>query len=443
MTQTDLIIIGSGPGGYQAAAYAAQHGLQVVIAEEGFVGGTCLNCGCIPTKALIHDAEKGTGVPNEGTELLKAAIQRKDRIITTMRSGVEALLGQPGITQVQGHASFLAPSTVKVGEAVFTAKDVIIATGSQAKMPSAEGLSPDDIQANPHVLTSEELLSQTTLPHHLCIVGAGVIGLEMASVFRAMGSEVTIIEFMKECLPAMDQEIARRLRKALEKRGVTFHMGCGLQRVDADTVTYSNLKKGTSETLQADSILVATGRKANVDGLSLENTTVEVGKRGIVIDDNMQTTCQHVYAIGDVNGRQMLAHAATFQGYRAVNHILGKTDHIRLDVMPAAVFTHPEVASVGLTEDHCKQQGINHSAHKAIYRANGRAQAVEATDGLLKLICDGDGKIVGAHALGQDASWLIQEVASLMNFDVTLDRLTEIVHIHPTLGEILLDAASH
>ncbi len=443
MTQTDLIIIGSGPGGYQAAAYAAQHGLQVVIAEEGFAGGTCLNCGCIPTKALIHDAEKGTGVPNEGTELLKAAIQRKDRIITTMRSGVEALLGQPGITQVQGHASFLAPSTVKVGEAVFTAKDVIIATGSQAKMPSAEGLSPDDIQANPHVLTSEELLSQTTLPHHLCIVGAGVIGLEMASVFRAMGSEVTIIEFMKECLPAMDQEIARRLRKALEKRGVTFHMGCGLQRVDADTVTYSNLKKGTSETLQADSILVATGRKANVDGLSLENTTVEVGKRGIVIDDNMQTTCQHVYAIGDVNGRQMLAHAATFQGYRAVNHILGKTDHIRLDVMPAAVFTHPEVASVGLTEDHCKQQGINHSAHKAIYRANGRAQAVEATDGLLKLICDGDGKIVGAHALGQDASWLIQEVASLMNFDVTLDRLTEIVHIHPTLGEILLDAASH
>ncbi len=443
MTQTDLIIIGSGPGGYQAAAYAAQHGLQVVIAEEGFVGGTCLNCGCIPTKALIHDAEKGTGVPDEGTELLKAAIQRKDRIITTMRSGVEALLGQPGITQVQGHASFLAPSTVKVGEAVFTAKDVIIATGSQAKMPSAEGLSPDDIQANPHVLTSEELLSQTTLPHHLCIVGAGVIGLEMASVFRAMGSEVTIIEFMKECLPAMDQEIARRLRKALEKRGVTFHMGCGLQRVDADTVTYSNLKKGTSETLQADSILVATGRKANVDGLSLENTTVEVGKRGIVIDDNMQTTCQHVYAIGDVNGRQMLAHAATFQGYRAVNHILGKTDHIRLDVMPAAVFTHPEVASVGLTEDHCKQQGINHSAHKAIYRANGRAQAVEATDGLLKLICDGDGKIVGAHALGQDASWLIQEVASLMNFDVTLDRLTEIVHIHPTLGEILLDAASH
>lgn len=443
MTQTDLIIIGSGPGGYQAAAYAAQHGLQVVIAEEGFVGGTCLNCGCIPTKALIHDAEKGTGVLDKGAELLEAAIQRKVQIITTMRSGVEALLGQSGITRVQGHASFLAPSTVKVGEAVFTAKDVIIATGSQAKTPPAEGLSPDDIQANPHVLTSEELLSQTTLPHRLCIVGAGVIGLEMASVFRAMGSEVTIIEFMKECLPSMDQEIARRLRKALEKRGVTFHMGCGLQRVDGNTVTYSNLKKGTSETLQADSILVATGRQANVHGLSLENTTVEVGKRGIVVDDNMQTTCQHVYAIGDVNGRQMLAHAATFQGYRAVNHILGKTDHIRLDVMPAAVFTHPEVASVGLTEDHCKQQGVDYSAHKAIYRANGRAQAVEATDGLLKLICDGDGKIVGAHALGQDASWLIQEVASLMNFDVTLDRLTEIVHIHPTLGEILLDAASH
>lgn len=443
MTQTDLIIIGSGPGGYQAAAYAARQGLQVVIAEEGFAGGTCLNCGCIPTKALIHDAGKATGEPAEGATLLQAAIQRKDRLIATMRSGVEALLHQPGITWVQGHASFINANTVKVGEAAFTAKDVIIATGSHAKMPPVKGLSPDEVRANPHVVTSEALLSQTAMPHRLCIVGAGVIGLEMASVFQSLGSEVIIIEFMKECLPAMDQEIARRLRKALEKQGVTFHIGCGLQRVDGDTVTFSNLKKGTSETLQADCILIATGRQANVHGLCLDNTSVEVGKHGIVVDDNMQTACPHVYAIGDVNGRQMLAHAATFQGYRAVNHILGKADNIRLDIMPAAVFTHPEVASVGLTEDQCKQQSLSCSVHKAIYRANGRAQAVEATDGLLKLVCDCNGKVIGAHALGLDASWLIQEVASLMNFDVTLDRLAEIVHIHPTLGEIILDAASH
>ncbi len=443
MTQTDLIIIGSGPGGYQAAAYAARQGLQVVIAEEGFAGGTCLNCGCIPTKALIHDAEKATGAPTEGAALLQAAIQRKEQLITTMRAGVEALLHQPGITWVKGHASFLDAHTVKVGETEFAAKDIIIATGSHAKMPPVEGLSPDEVQANPHVVTSEVLLSQTVLPQRLCIIGAGVIGLEMASVFRSLGSEVVIIEFMKECLPAMDPKIARRLRKALEKQGVTFHMGCALQQVNGDAVTFSNLKKGTSETLQADCILVATGRQANIDGLGLENIPVEVAKRGIVVDDNMLTTCPHVYAIGDVNGRQMLAHAATFQGYRAVNNILGKTDHIRLDIMPAAVFTHPEVASVGLTEDQCKQQALDYSVHKAIYRANGRAQAVEASEGLLKLVCDNGGKVIGAHALGQDASWLIQEVASLMNFDVTRDRLAEIVHIHPTLGEIILDAASH
>ncbi len=443
MTHTDLIIIGSGPGGYQAAAYAARQGLQVVIAEERLAGGTCLNCGCIPTKALVHDAEKATGNPTEGAALLQAAIHRKDQLISALRSGVEALLHQPAITSIQGHASFLTPNTVKIGDTVYTAKDVIIATGSRAKMPPVEGLSPDEVLANPHVLTSEELLSQTVLPHHLCIVGAGVIGLEMASVFRAMGSEVTVIEFMKECLPAIDQEIARRLRKALEKRGVTFHMGCSLQRIDRDNVTYSNLKKGTSETLQADCILVATGRQANVEGLGLENISVNLDKRGIEVDDNMQTASPHIYAIGDVNGRQMLAHAATFQGYRAVNHILGKTDHIRFDIMPAAVFTQPEVASVGLTEDICKQQGNDFSVHKAIYRANGRAQAAEATDGLLKLVCDSKGKIVGAHALGQDAAWLVQEAASLMNLDVTLDRLAEIVHIHPTLAEILLDAASH
>lgn len=443
MTQTDLIIIGSGPGGYQAAAYAARNGLQVVIAEEGPAGGTCLNCGCIPTKALIHDAGKATGNPEEGASLLEAAIQRKDQLVAAMRAGVEALLRQPAITWAQGHASFLSPNTIQVGEATFTAHDIIIATGSHAKMPPAEGLLPEELRANPHIVTSEELLARTALPQRLCVVGAGVIGLEMASVFQSLGSQVCVIEYLKECLPAMDQEIARRLRKALEKQGVTFHMACGLQRVEDDQVTYANLKKGSSETLQADCILVATGRQANTEGLGLDNTTVSVGKRGIAVDDNMQTSCPHVYAIGDVNGRQMLAHAATFQGYRAVNHILGKTDRIRLDIMPAAVFTHPEVASVGLSDDQCKQQGLASTVHKAIYRANGRAQATEATDGLLKLVCDGNGKVVGAHALGQDAAWLIQEVASLMNFDVTLDRLAEIVHIHPTLGEILLDAASH
>lgn len=443
MIQTDLIIIGSGPGGYEAAAFAAKHGLQVVIAEEAFAGGTCLNCGCIPTKALIHDAEKAVAAPNEGAMRLAAAIDRKNQVIDGLRKGIEALLGQPSITFLHGHASLVDANTVAVGEETVKAKDILIATGSKAKMPPVSGLSPDEIRANPRVVTSEELLNLSTPPQHLCIVGAGVIGLEMASVFRAFGSKVTIIEFMKECLPTMDQELARRLRKSMEKQGIVFNLGCGLQQVDGDKVTYQNVKKGTSETIEADCILVATGRQANVEGLGLENTSIEVVRRGIEVDDNMQTTVPHIYAIGDVNGRQMLAHAATFQGFHAINHILGKTDNIRLNIMPAAVFTHPEIASVGLTEDKCKEMGIACAVRKSLYRANGRAQASEATDGLLKLVCDDQGKLIGCHALGQEASWMVQEVATLMNFDATADRLAEIVHIHPTLSEILLNAASH
>lgn len=374
---------------------------------------------------------------------LAAAIDRKNQVIDGLRKGIEALLGQPSITFLHGHASLVDANTVAVGEETVKAKDILIATGSKAKMPPVSGLSPDEIRANPRVVTSEELLNLSTPPQHLCIVGAGVIGLEMASVFRAFGSKVTIIEFMKECLPPMDQELARRLRKSMEKQGIVFHLGCGLQQVDGDKVTYQNVKKGTSETIEADCILVATGRQANVEGLGLENTSIEVGRRGIEVDDNMQTTVPHIYAIGDVNGRQMLAHAATFQGFHAINHILGKTDNIRLNIMPAAVFTHPEIASVGLTEDKCKEMGIACAVRKSLYRANGRAQASEATDGLLKLVCDDQGKLIGCHALGQEASWMVQEVATLMNFDATADRLAEIVHIHPTLSEILLNAASH
>ncbi len=442
MKQTDLIIIGSGPGGYQAAAYAARQGLRVVIAEENLVGGTCLNSGCIPTKALIHDVEKASG-KEDGSSLLERAMLRKDQLVAGMRTGVGNILHHPDISFVHGKASFLDNTTIQVGEETFSADNCIIATGSKAKMPHVEGLGAKELQDNPHVVTSAQLLGQASLPQRLCIIGAGVIGLEMATIFQALGSTVAIVEFQKECLPAMDQEIARRLRKAMEKRGVAFHLGCALQKVEGGTATFKNIKKEKTETWQADRILVATGRQANVEGLGLENTTVEVGKKGIVVDEDMQTSTPHIYAIGDVNGRQMLAHAATFQGYRAVNHLLGKPDNIRLDIMPAAVFTHPEVASAGLTEEACKQQGLACTTHKATYRANGRAQAIEATEGLLKIICDDQGKLVGCHAIGQDASWLIQELSSLMNFDVTLDRLAEIVHIHPTLSEIILDAASH
>ena len=440
--KTNLVIIGSGPGGYETAAYAACQGLQVVIIEEKHAGGTCLNCGCIPTKALVHDAENALG-KDDGQALFQAAIRRKDDIVGNLRQGVEALMQQPGITFIHGHGMFKDDHTVVVDKEEIEADHIIIATGSTAKSPPIPGLGSDGQPISKYVTTSEELLARETLPQSLCIVGAGVIGMEMASVFSAFGCKVSMVEYLKECLPTMDSEIARRLRKMMEKQGIKFFLGSSVQKIDNNKVIFKDIKKDIEATVEAEAILVATGRKPYTEGLNLDRIGVETNRTGIVTNDNMQTNLNHIYAIGDVNGRQMLAHAATFQGRRAVNHILGKTDNIRLDIMPAAVFTRPEAASVGPTADFCKANNIPFTAHKAVYRANGRAQAMEQTDGLVKIILDDNDRIIACHAFGADAAAIVQEVSALMNFDVTRQQLSNIVHIHPTLSEILLDAARH
>jgi dihydrolipoamide dehydrogenase len=438
--KTDLIIIGSGPGGYETATYAARQGLQVTIIEEKNVGGTCLNCGCIPTKSLVHDAENAMDKAN-GKALFQAAIERKDSVVTNLRQGVEALMHQPGISLVHGHGTFKNNHCVVVGEESIEAEHIMIATGSTSKLPPIPGLGGDGQAISPFVVTSEELLARKELPNKLCIIGAGVIGLEMASIFSAFGSNVTVVEFLNECLPTMDAEIARRLRRMMEKQGIKFHLGSAVQSIDNNKVIFKDIKKDRVADVEADVILVATGRKPCTENLNIEKIGVETSPKGIITNENMQTNLPHIYAIGDVNGRQMLAHAATFQGYRAVNHILGKTDHIRLDIMPAAVFTHPEAASVGPTENVCKANGVPYTTQKAIYRANGRAQAIEQTDGLVKLIFDEDDRIIACHALGADAASIVQEISALMNFNITRSQLSDIIHIHPTLSEILLDAS--
>lgn len=432
--ETDLLIIGSGPGGYKAAAYAAKQGLSVTMAERGPLGGTCLNCGCIPTKSLVFDAAR----IDSGKDLQKqfaAAMDRKNCIVDNLCSGVELLMKQSGVTMIQGTAKFLDATHVQVGEETVEARDIIIATGSKAKLLPIDGLD------SPNILTSDELLSRPTLPRRLCIIGAGVIGMELASVFSAFGVQVTIVEFLKECLPTIDQEIAKRLRKIMEKRGIEFKLNAAVTRIEGDAVIYNDQKKQQEGRVEADTILMSVGRVPNVDGLNLEVTGADISPKGIVVDENMQTSSAHLYAIGDVNGRMMLAHAATFQGYRAVNHILGRQDKIDLNIIPSAVFTTPEAASVGFTEDQCKRQNISCKVYKALWRANGRAQSMEAIDGLLKLVVDDNDVIRGCHAFGADSSMLVQEIAALMNFHATRHDLAQIVHIHPTLSEILLDAA--
>ena len=446
MTTTDVIIIGSGPGGYRAAEYAAKNGLQVCIIEAGEVGGTCLNCGCIPTKCFCHDAEvmemmahaEESGISIQGPlppVNFNKILERKQQIVNQLRDGIKTLMSSPGITLIQGSAHFKDAHTVTVNGEDIRAKNIIIATGSHAKMPPIEGIDTEG------VISSTELLDIDHVPQRLCIIGAGVIGMEFASAFRSFGSKVTVVEFLKECLPTLDSDIAKRLRKTMERREIEIHLQSGVKKIEKSDngLTVSFEKKGKLLSVEADTVLVATGRAANTDNLGLDVAGVNYDRKGITVDDNMQTNVAGVYAIGDVNGRQMLAHAATFQGFHAINQILGKSDNIRFDVMPSAIFTNPEAASVGMSEDACKQQGIDFKCLKGYYRANGKALAINASEGLVKVICNSEGLIIGCHIYGAHASDLVQEISSLMNRNTTIAEFKDIIHIHPTLSEILQD----
>ena len=457
---SDLIIIGAGPGGYRAAEYAAKQGLKVTIFEGDNVGGTCLNVGCIPTKTYVHSTS------------FAEARERMATVVSQLRAGVEGILSHPNITLIREKASFVNhgdcdSSDAKImgtfpvilaGNETYAAKNIIIATGSETKWLPIAGI--DD----PRVVDSTGLLNLETLPKRLVIIGAGVIGMEFASVFRRFGSEVTVIEFLKECLPALDSDIAKRLRKQMEKEGITFHMQCAVKQIADGEVFFEN-KKGQTESVEADVILMATGRKPRTEGLNLETLGITLAPNGAIpVDDSYQIATvpdgspSGVYAIGDVNGRQMLAHAAEMQAVRAVNHILGKTDNIRFDIMPAAIFTSPEAACVGPTEDQLKAglvvsgfpagapksaDGATYECRKAFWRANGKALAMDATEGMLKLFIappsqGGDGSLIlGCHAYGAHSADIVQEVAALMCRDTTIEQLRDIIHIHPTLGEIL------
>ena len=407
MEKVDLIIIGAGPGGYRAAEYAAKQGLKVAIFEGSEVGGTCLNVGCIPTKTYVHSAT------------FEEARERMAAVVSQLRQGVEGILSHPNIKLVREKGVFTDAHTV--GD--YTADKIIIATGSETKWLPIKGVDTD-----PRVVDSTGLLQLDTLPKRLAIIGAGVIGMEFASVFNRFGSEVTVIEYLKECLPALDSDISKRLRKYIEKQGITFKMKTAVENI-AD--------------IDADVVLMATGRKSRVQA-DFAYAGIEYDERkGITVDGNFKTTVNGIYAIGDVNGKQMLAHAAEMQAVHAVNHILGKKDAIRFDIMPAAIFTTPEAACVGPTEDQLKEQGCTYECRKAFWRANGKAMTMNETEGMLKLFSEPDaGRILGCHAFGAHSADIIQEVSSLMCRDTTVAQLRDMVHIHPTLGEILSEACS-
>ena len=415
MEKVDLIIIGAGPGGYRAAEYAAKQGLKVVIFEGSEVGGTCLNVGCIPTKTYVHSAT------------FAEARERMATVVGQLRQGVEGILSHPNITLVREKGVFTDAHTV--GD--YTADNIIIATGSETKWLPIKG------KDNPRVVDSTGLLNLETQPKRLAIIGAGVIGMEFASVFNRFGTEVTVIEYLKECLPALDSDIAKRLRKYLErprvgdgtsgmKGGITFKMKTAVEDI-AD--------------IDADVVLMATGRKPRVQA-DFANAGIEFDERkGVTVDDHFKTTVNGIFAIGDVNGKQMLAHAAEMQAIHVVNQIIGKPDNIRFDIMPAAIFTQPEAACVGPTEDQLKAEGIAYECRKSFWRANGKALAMGETEGMLKLfVSPEDGAILGCHAYGAHSADIVQEVSVLMCKHTTIAELADMVHIHPTLSEILKSA---
>lgn len=436
----DIIIIGGGPGGYKTATYAASKGLTVLVVEKAELGGTCLNCGCIPTKTYARNAEIIQTLKEAdvyGLDELsfsfnfKTAYERKNNVIDALRNGISTLLSAPGITVVKGEAVLKSASSVSVNGEEYSAKNIIIATGSESKTLPIADLDADMI------CDSTWLLSTDTLPKRICIVGAGVIGMEFASILNSFGCEVSVVEFLKECLPALDGDIARRLRKCLEKRGVAFYMQSGLKSAAKGKVVFE--KKGKETELETEKVLLAVGRKPNVEGLGLDEVGIAYDKKGITVTDMMQTSVPGVYAIGDVNGRQMLAHAAEMQGKRAVNSILGLQDDIRFDIMPAAIFTNPEAACVGKTEELLKAEGMEYICQKHYYRANGKALAMNETEGMLKLLAGKNGLIIGCHVYGAHAADLVQEVSVLMCRNTTLQQLHDMTHIHPTLSEIIVE----
>lgn len=464
-----IIVIGAGPGGYETALLAAKRGVEVVLIESSHVGGTCLNEGCIPTKSFCKNAEVLDGLREAGafgvTGLsygfdFSAVTARKNAVVEQLRDGVEGLLSHKNITLVRGKAAFKDDHTVLADGQEYAADYIIIATGSvSASLP----IPGADL---PGILTSREVLDLQEVPKRLCVIGGGVIGLEFASVFRSFGSEVTVLEYFKDILPRFDSDLSKRLKQSLGKRGIEIctqaqvtgieHMYDTSLRDSSEPcqslyrVTYT--RKGKEEAVEADKVLMAVGRKANVGSLNLADIGLDFTSRGITVDERtMQTNIPHIYAVGDINGKMMLAHAATFQGIVALDHIMGIENVIDLSVMPAAVFTSPEAASVGMTEEDCQAADVPVKCLKSFFRANGKAVTMAETDGFCKLIVAAEpkegftspyepGRILGCHLYGPHASDIVQEACALISRKATLEEFQSVIHTHPTLTEVLQSA---
>jgi dihydrolipoamide dehydrogenase len=452
----DLVVIGGGPGGYVAAIRAAQLGMNVACVEKrGTLGGTCLNVGCIPSKALLQSSElfeearhglAGHGIKAAKVELdLKAMMGRKNKIVEDLTKGIAHLLKKNKIAYLAGTGKLVAADKVEVagenGTETLKAGNVLIATGSDHAL--VPGIEIDEKR----VVSSTGALSLAKVPKHLVVVGGGYIGLELGSVWLRLGSKVTVVEFLDRITPGLDNEVAKQFQRVLTKQGMTFKLGTKVSAAKSAkggvTLTLEKVKGGESESLKADVVLVSIGRRPYTDGLGLEAVGIQVDNQGrIPVDERFQTSAPGVYAIGDVIAGPMLAHKAEDEGMACAEILAGQAGHVNYDVIPAVVYTWPEVASVGKTEEELKEAGTAYKVGKFSFRANSRARVTDMVDGFVKILSDEQtDKVLGVHIIGADAGTIIHEAVLAMEFGASAEDIARSCHAHPTLSEAVKEAA--
>lgn len=447
----DVIVIGSGPGGYVAAIRCAQLGLKTACVEKNkTLGGTCLNIGCIPSKALLHASEKfedaehhmgDMGIDVKPKLNLKGMMKHKTDVVDANTKGIEFLFKKNKITRIEGTGEIVEAGKVKVGKDTYEADNIIIATGSDV-------ISLPDIKIDEKkIVSSTGALELSEVPKSMVVIGGGVIGLELGTVWRRLGTKVTVVEFMDNILPGMDGEVRKESKKIFAKQGLEFKLSSKV--VSAKTsksgveLSVEPAAGGKAEKIKADVVLMAIGRKPYIDGLGLDKVGVELDDRGrIKTDEFFETSVEGIYAIGDVIAGPMLAHKAEDEGVILAEMLAGESGHIDYDCIPGVVYTWPEVANVGKTEEQLKEAGVAYNAGKFPFMANGRARAMGMTDGFVKILADKNtDRVLGAHIVGPGAGDLIQEVVSVMEFQGTAEDIARTCHAHPTLTEVVKEAA--
>ncbi|MFZ5649645.1 MAG: dihydrolipoyl dehydrogenase [Bacillota bacterium] len=444
-----VAVIGGGPGGYVAAIRAAQLGARVALVEKGSVGGTCLNHGCIPTKALAAGASalrmvrraKDFGIATgEVTVDFSLLVERKNQVVGRLVQGVELLLKKNKVDLIKGTARLSGSGPVVVDEAggsrEIVAENIILATGTGPALINALGYDGET------VITSDEALSLKEVPQRIVIIGGGVIGSEFACIFSALGSKVTVVEILPAILPLMDREVSRHMQGLMKRQGINIKTKARIQEIKRQQGLVTAVLEGGEE-IEADRVLLSIGRVMNLNGLGLEEAGIALGERGeVLVDEAMRTSVKGIYAVGDITGKIQLAHVASVQGRVAAENIMGHRRSMDYRVVPSCIFTHPEVGSVGLTSQDAESSGIKVKAGKFFFLGSGKAQAMGETDGFVKVLADPDSdRILGVHIVGPHATDLVAEAALAIQMGLTVKQLVQTIHAHPTLAESLAEAA--